>query len=852
MRKRNWFKTAGVVTFAAQMLGLGGLAHATDKACFPEPTFVYGGDPDYTKLDPNNVTRWTGSSGYGWNSGGPTAISYEGAIGSNTDPADPAHPEIGPKWLLLSFARESTVAQMDSAEGMRVGFNYTYNDPHAGAETVSEIISMFFDSSNHSATWATAPAMCGTTPSTKVCANDPTTAPNTWQAFNPKNIQLLQKINDGTPNPWPLDPAVTNATDWVKNHARLWVFADTSVAPTVYSWRLQLALPLRGGAAPDPTAFWSSPSIYLDNSAFSATPATKNIPPFWLDMMTLATGTSMMAVKHFPDWVDGSGTAPTRDGTYSIPSTTGWATAEVGSPRDKSLLTPGDIQCSGTGVGINASTADKVVWHSDIWNADAGNNTAGIFSDGGQLKYLDAAKHIAPNKMAVQVVNTSTTDYDKSTIKAHFLLAPYGSQAVGSVWAPMTVTGNDFSCGGVTTAGQTSCTPSPIGVTGLIDSAPTTTGPLGLTSGPVEIDQATEWKASPDYLCATQSNDAPPYTWYWQGNNSPGALCELAVYTPNSTSGAVQAAAGLPGHQCIQAVLDSSAAGVQFATKSAFRNMHQASASLHREIASIDTRGLKKIKNQGYHDIYLYVETHNMPYRVDSGYAPPTHDSVMKVYNTFNYRCGGGPDNYARTNGATFVNEGCPNGEWDYTVPAPSERFFEKTMPTLVVHAYADTGETYKVNGRSVPMLTQLTSFGQFVTHDATTEGNVFGWDASLEPVAGTTFQKVGVNTYRIRIPNDGAGQVITHVEPLPSKRPTCSGTVDMNIVQLLNAIAPLVSVSPECAGEVNALIDSLQIECVDLQEVLNKVVALDWGNWTSWVKFLVAQVEAASGCNCN
>ena len=82
MRKRNWFKTAGVVTFAAQMLGIGGLAHATDKACFPMPQFVYGGDPDFSKLDPNNVTRWTGSSGYGWNSGGPSEMSYEGAIGT--------------------------------------------------------------------------------------------------------------------------------------------------------------------------------------------------------------------------------------------------------------------------------------------------------------------------------------------------------------------------------------------------------------------------------------------------------------------------------------------------------------------------------------------------------------------------------------------------------------------------------------------------------------------------------------------------------------------------------------------------------------------------------------------------
>ena len=72
-----------------------------------------------------------------------------------------------------------------------------------------------------------------------------------------------------------------------------------------------------------------------------------------------------------------------------------------------------------------------------------------------------------------------------------------------------------------------------------------------------------------------------------------------------------------------------------------------------------------------------------------------------------------------------------------------------------------------------------------------------------------------------------------------------------MNIVQLLQSIAPLIIVSNEDAGEINALIDSLQIQCVDLAWFLDKIAAKDWGTWTSWVKFLVTQVEVASGCNC-
>ena len=145
-------------------------------------------------------------------------------------------------------------------------------------------------------------------------------------------------------------------------------------------------------------------------------------------------------------------------------------------------------------------------------------------------------------------------------------------------------------------------------------------------------------------------------------------------------------------------------------------------------------------------------------------------------------------------------------------------------MPSLIVHAYADTGLTQTIHGKKVPVLTPMTSFGQYITHDSTTEGNVFGWDAGLEPFNGTAFQKVGVDTYRIQHPERRRGHVVTHVEPLPTKRPTCSGTVNMDILSLLKAIAPLIVVDPVSANEINGLIDSLKIQCVDLHELLTKI----------------------------
>lgn len=845
IRKRSWFKTAGVVAFCAQILGGAGLAHAVDNACFPMPTFADQGDPPFDKLDFVSQAHWTGSSGYGWNAGGLSEQSYQAAIGTNHDYPIVAYPDVTNRQLVVSFEQNVAQSHVNNFEGMRIGFTYDYNDSHHGTEHVSQIIVLTFNSLSHGV-WTNTPAPCSATSATTVttpCANNPTKDPGTWSNLKPTNVQLLQQIDytDGTatvgPQPWPVPSG--DPTAWVREHTRLWIVSD-STDSTKFTWRLQAALALRNknGAAnsPDPTTTWASPGVFLDDNVFQADATKKIKPPFWLDVMATPGDITDAINLHYPDWADD--TAVGRDPTkFSVPSTQFWGTGEMGSARDPGGITPGDLSCSGTGLVVETTVGDNVVWHSNLWNEAAGINTAGLFDDGGKL-YMLKNGVAAQNQLAVQIKNTSSTPVDPTKVKAQFFIAPYGSQAIQTVWAPLSIGGNDFTCGGSTVTGQASCAPSPIGSSQLIDSQPVAGSPatVGQNSA-FTLEQKGGWTPSADYICATQATDAPSYSWYYVGNTNTNQLCQHAVYWPNDATGINQSAAGLPAHACMQVQL--SATGVQLATKSAFRNMHQGSASLHREGATIDTRGLKKIKNQSFHDIYLYVEKKNMPYRVDAGYSPRTYNTTMQVYNRANGGCDG-----------EFC-QGGGNG-FDPSVPAPSEDWFAKYMPTMVVHAYADTGQYYTVGGQKVPVLTRMTSFGQFISHDSTTEGPVYGWDANLEPMPGTQFQKVGVDTYRIRIPNDKAGQVVTHVEPLPTRRPVCSGTVNMNVVQLLSSIVPLVQVSPECAGEINGLIDSLQIQCVDLQHFLNKILALDWGQWNSWIKFLVQQVEAASGCKCN
>jgi hypothetical protein len=858
IRKKSWFKTAGVCAFAAQLLGGAGLAGADNtKTCVPTAAFVSGGDPVIGSLTPDNITKWTGSAGYGWNQGAGAQISYETALANNTDTTK--GPEINGKWMLLSFMSQVSMPQIDNFTGIRVGVDYPFTDPGTHvAETVSQIITMTFDPQSPTSPWNATPNNCPDANNAD-CANDPTTDPSTWTSLSPASVSLLKKINVGTaPSE---STGWTGSTDWVTSHTKLWIWADRSVSPAKYYWRINMALPIRT-TINDPSANWTSQSVYFDPNSFQAT--GKVIPGFWAEMVTDATAkvnnTVPKVIYHFPDWA--STAEPARDSS-NIPDKSAWGQAEIGSVRG--ALT-GDLTCAGTGVAVEGTVGDNVLWHSAIWNNLMSTTNVGDTSAwdlAGTLKMIDTSTNTqAHNNMSVLITNLAGKTVNTSDVHATFLIAPYGSQAANTIWSPLnagdssTHGGNSYTCNnaGAGTTRNASCTPLPK-VFPPIDStpAPGTASQMAAT-GEATLNMAQDWVPSPDYVCAVQTADAPGALKWWHqtlGSN-PGQFCSSAVYLPTDMTGMAGnppgSQAGLPAHQCMQAQL--SGTGVQFALKSAFRNMHVAPASLYREAATIDTRGLPKVKNKSYHDVYLYVETRNMPYRDDAGGTPMTIADTVKQYTAINQYCGrieiGSPKiNAART------AEGIDCRGYNPDVPVPSEDFLSKRMPTLIVHAYADTGLTQKIHGKKVPVLTPMTSFGQFVTHDAGTEGKVFGWNAGLEPFGNTPFQKVGVDTYKIQIPNDGAGQVVTRVEPLPTKRPVCDGDVDMDIVTLLQSLAPLISLDHDDAGEINGLINSLHIACVPLHEILAKLDKLPWGGWQSWIHYLITQIELTDGCHC-
>ena len=108
------------------------------------PTFVYGGDPQFDSLTPDNITQWTGSSGFGWSSGGPVDVRTR-PRSSTIRIITGARTRDHKQELCSRFSASRRSRWSIRSEGMRLGFNYTYTD-HAGtSRTAQQVIHVSFD-----------------------------------------------------------------------------------------------------------------------------------------------------------------------------------------------------------------------------------------------------------------------------------------------------------------------------------------------------------------------------------------------------------------------------------------------------------------------------------------------------------------------------------------------------------------------------------------------------------------------------------------------------------------------------------------------------------------------------------
>lgn len=193
-------------------------------------------------------------------------------------------------------------------------------------------------------------------------------------------------------------------------------------------------------------------------------------------------------------------------------------------------------------------------------------------------------------------------------------------------------------------------------------------------------------------------------------------------------------------HQCMLVELKSGAApGLTFLNSSVYRNMDVVTASTFRREAEVSVKGLPPTP-AGARDVYVYVETQDMPERVPRpgqgqgrAAAPPA-----------------APTSSARERRAAV------------------EATRAEPLPSYKVHVYHDTRKALLLGGVAHPVLGYQTSYGYSVTH----QGEVEGWRHEL---GGAGLVKLADNFYRLPVPDAGIVALTTTIEAIEPPGPRWS-----------------------------------------------------------------------------
>ena len=217
-------------------------------------------------------------------------------------------------------------------------------------------------------------------------------------------------------------------------------------------------------------------------------------------------------------------------------------------------------------------------------------------------------------------------------------------------------------------------------------------------------------------------------------------------------------------HQCMLVELDG-APGITFPMSSVARNMNFVEASTFVRDAEISVAGPR--------DVYLFVQTDNMPpprsdgFDGDGGSAggdvpvDDVNDTPNEPASPATAAIGVTASRDAAAGRTTDSNK---RPEQPFEPPAdvpPLEKgefeALRETEPTYQVHVFHDTGEVINIDGTEHKLLKPQPSFGYFVEHD----GPLTGWRHTL---AGAE-EIIPGRYYKLGVPASGKAVVTTTIE---------------------------------------------------------------------------------------
>ena len=203
-------------------------------------------------------------------------------------------------------------------------------------------------------------------------------------------------------------------------------------------------------------------------------------------------------------------------------------------------------------------------------------------------------------------------------------------------------------------------------------------------------------------------------------------------------------------HQCM--LVELTGPGVNFLNDSVYTNMNFVNASTFSDTAEINLNGLSGSLAR---DVYLYVESYNMPAARTGGgggdQPPPGVVPQQAAANKARMAAAARPSpfdvNRPRDQRHKELQEMLRSGQLTLDDVAHN-------MPTYIVHAYYDSGIRNTAAGTPRAVLRPMQSFGYFVLHD----GQPDGWITNLQGA-----QQIAPNWYKITTPASG----VTRIHPV-------------------------------------------------------------------------------------
>jgi hypothetical protein len=212
-----------------------------------------------------------------------------------------------------------------------------------------------------------------------------------------------------------------------------------------------------------------------------------------------------------------------------------------------------------------------------------------------------------------------------------------------------------------------------------------------------------------------------------------------------------------------------------------YRNMDFGTLSSLHEPATISLKGLQKITNTAVdRDIYIFVDTHNMP---PHGRAPiEINQNDLERARLYALHPPPIPKRNPDMAKQSAASQGNPPGLLDLPL-LTGDQALTQAYPTYRVYVYYDSGKTVTVKGKVEKTLVPMVPFGFFLDH----KGAFYGFKHALEFLDGQA-KEIAPNFYVIHMKNEGELHVKTNVsaeehplgEPPPPPPHTVRCTCDM------------------------------------------------------------------------